>query len=201
MPSIRPSIALIFIAASAFSTGASAHFDAETHQHASFLAGLLHPLLGADHLAAMVAVGLWSALAARRAGPGLLWGPAGFAALLLAGAVLGLQDVQLPAVEPMIAASLLATGLLVATRLRVPGTVAALGVGVFALFHGAAHGQELAGSGSAWQMLAGMLLATALLHGAGLAAGWALRQRAAWWARAAGAGVAAFGGALLLQMA
>jgi len=49
----------------------------------------------------MVAVGLWSALAARRAGPELLWGPLGFASLLLVGAVMGLQGVALPAVEPM----------------------------------------------------------------------------------------------------
>ena len=101
----------------------------------------------------------------------------------------------------MIAASLLATGLLVVSRLRVPGLVAALGVGVFAVFHGVAHGVELAGSDSAWQTLAGMLAATVLLHGAGLAAGWALRQRHAWLARATGAGVAAFGGALLAHMA
>lgn len=138
---------------------------------------------------------------ARSAGRDLLWGPVGFAAMLLLGAVLGLQGVALPAVEPMIATSLLVTGLLVVSRLRVPGLVAALGVGVFAVFHGVAHGYELAGSDSAWLTLAGMLTATVLLHGAGLAAGWALRNRHVWLARAAGAGVAAFGGALLLQMA
>ncbi|UJB64479.1 HupE/UreJ family protein [Acidovorax sp. YS12] len=192
--------ALFFIASSALSISASAHIGAESHSHNSLIDGFLHPLLGMDHLAAMVAVGLWSALAARRAGPDLLWGPLGFAALLLVGAVLGLQGVAVPAVEPMIAASLLATGLLVVSRLRVPGIVAALGVGAFALFHGVAHGYELAGNGQAWQTLAGMLLATMLLHCAGLAAGWALRQRHVWLARAAGAGVAAFGGALLLQM-
>src|SRR5690606_3979447 len=107
----------VFMAASAISTGASAHVGADAHSHSAFLAGFLHPVLGLDHLAAMLAVGLWSALAARRAGSDLMWGPVGFAALLLAGAVLGLQGVNLPAVEPMIAASLLATGLLVASRL------------------------------------------------------------------------------------
>ena len=197
----RHTAALFFIAASALSTSASAHTGAEFHIHNSFLSGLAHPLLGPDHLAAMVAVGLWSALAARSAGRDLLWGPVGFAAMLLAGAVLGLQGMALPAVEPMIAASLLVTGLLVVSRLRVPGLLAALGVGVFAVFHGVAHGVELAGSDSAWQTLAGMLAATVLLHGAGLAAGWALRQRHAWLARATGAGVAAFGGALLAHMA
>ena len=188
-------------AAAALPAAALAHTGAGAHDHAGLMAGLLHPLTGADHLAAMVAVGLWSALVARRAWPDLLWAPLGFAALLLAGAVLGLAGVGMPAVEPMIAASLLVTGLLVVSRLRVPGVVAALVVGVFAVFHGVAHGYELAGDGDAWKTLAGMLLATVLLHCAGLAAGWALRSRQVWLARAAGAGVAAFGGSLLLQMA
>ncbi len=197
----RTKSTLILIAASALSMSASAHTGVETHSHSGFISGFVHPLFGLDHLAAMVAVGLWSALAARKAGPELAWGPVGFAAMLLVGAVLGLQGVMVPAVEPMIAASLLVTGLLVVSRLRVPGLVAALGVGAFALFHGVAHGLELAGEASAWPTLAGMLTATVLLHCAGLAAGWALRQRTVWLARAAGAGVAAFGGALLLQMA
>ncbi len=197
---MRPSKALVFIAASALSISASAHIGVESHSHSSFIAGFLHPLLGMDHLAAMVAVGLWSALSARRAGRELLSGPVGFAAMLLAGAVLGLQGVALPAVEPMIAVSLLATGLLVVSRLRVPGLMAALSVGVFAVFHGVAHGVELAGSHSAWQTLAGMLTATVLLHGAGLAAGWALRHRTVWLSHAAGAAVALMGGALLAQM-
>lgn len=193
--------ALWFIAAMALSTSASAHMDKEALHHAGFWNGFAHPLSGPDHLAAMLAVGLWSALTARRASAGLLWGPAGFAMLLLAGALLGLRGVAVPAVEPMIAASLLATGLLVATRLPLPGIAAALGAGLFAIFHGAAHGHELANAGGAWHTLSGLLMATLLLHGAGLAAGWALRQRAAWLARAAGAGVATLGGALLLRMA
>jgi urease accessory protein len=197
----RHTAALLFIAISAISPSASAHIGAESHLHHSFLSGFAHPLFGLDHLAAMVAVGLWSALAARRAGRELLWGPVGFAAMLLAGAMLGLQGVALPAVEPMIAASLLVTGLLVVSRLRVPGLVAALGVGVFAVFHGVAHGHELAGSASAWQTLAGILAATVLLHGAGLAAGWTLRHRSMWLGRAAGVAVALMGGALLAQMA
>ena len=198
---MRASRTFALIALATLATAASAHTDGGAHMHNDFFGGFTHPLFGLDHLAAMVAVGLWSALAARRAGPELLWGPLGFASLLLVGAVMGLQGVALPAVEPMIAASLLATGLLVASRLRVPGLVAALGVGVFALFHGLAHGYELAGSDSAWQTLAGMLCATVLLHCAGLAAGWALRHRTVWLARAAGAGVAALGGAMLLQLA
>jgi urease accessory protein len=193
--------ALILIAICALSTGASAHIGIESHAHSSLLAGFLHPLGGLDHLAAMVAVGLWRALAARRAGAGLLWGPAGFASLLLAGCLMGLQGVILPAVEPMIAASLLVTGLLVVTRLRVTGVAAALLVGVFAVFHGLAHGIELAGNANAFQTVAGMLAATVLLHAAGLAMGWALRDRNVWLPRAAGTTVALFGAGLLAQLA
>ncbi len=198
--------ALIFIAACALSTGARAHIghdlDIASHSHENtFLTGFLHPLTGLDHLAAMVAVGLWSALAARRAWPDLLWAPLGFAAMLLAGALLGLQGVALPAVEPMIAASLLVIGLLVLTRWRVPGIAAAVLVGVFAVFHGLAHGYELAGDANALPVVAGMLAATAGLHAAGVAAGWALRRANVWLPRLAGAGVAIFGLALLGRLA
>jgi len=176
---------------------ASAHTGADSGHHHGFVAGFLHPLAGADHLAAMVAVGLWSALTARRAWPDLLWAPLGFAAMLLVGAVAGLGGVQLPAVEPMIAASLLVLGLLVLTQRRLPGLAAAALVGVFAVFHGIAHGQELAGESAAATTLAGMLAATLVLHGAGIAIGRSLRQSHRWLPRLAGAAVAMFGIALL----
>lgn len=192
---------LLLALVSALPLAAAAHTGVDGHAHLGFLTGFLHPLTGLDHLAAMVAVGLWSALAARRAGPELVWGPLGFAGMLLAGAVLGLLGVAMPAVEPMIAASLLLTGLLVITRWRIPGLAAALLVGVFALFHGLAHGYELASGPSAVPTLAGMLTATVLLHAAGLGLGWALRSANTWIPRAAGAGVALFGVSLLAQLA
>ncbi|MBA4330141.1 MAG: urease accessory protein UreJ [Polaromonas sp.] len=198
--------ALFLIAASALPLWASAHIGHETselvHSHAhTLLSGFIHPLTGLDHLAAMVAVGLWSALAARRAWPDLLWAPLGFAAMLLVGTLLGLQGVQLPGVEPMIAASLLVIGLLVLTRWRVPGIAAAALVGMFAVFHGLAHGYELAGDAHALPVVAGMLSATLGLHAAGVAVGWALRQSSVWLPRLAGAGVALFGLALLGRLA
>ena len=108
----------------------------------------------------------------------------------------------LPAgVEPMIAASLLVLGLLVATRLRLAAPAAALLVGAFAVFHGIAHGHELAGQPDAAATLAGMLVATVALHAAGIACGWALRHRSRWLPRLAGAAVALFGVALLAGVA
>ncbi len=176
---------------------AAAHTGADAGMHHGFASGFLHPLTGPDHLAAMVAVGLWSALTARRAWPDLLWAPLGFALMLLVGAMLGLAGVQLPAVEPMIAASLLVLGLLVVTQQRLPALAAAALVGVFAVFHGVAHGQELAGESDAALTLAGMLAATVLLHAAGIVLGWALRGSHRWMPRVAGAAVAVFGVALL----
>ncbi|RYZ11328.1 MAG: HupE/UreJ family protein [Comamonadaceae bacterium] len=192
----RVPAALTGLAATALPLAAAAHPALEGGAHHEVLAGFLHPFLGADHLAAMVAVGLWSAQAARGRRE-LLAAPLAFASMLLVGALFGSAGWRTAAVEPMVAASLLVLGLLAAARLRLPGVLCAAAVGGFALFHGLAHGAELSGGGA----LVGMVLATAALHGAGLAAGLALRERGAWLVRAAGAAVAAFGIALLAQAA
>lgn len=166
------------------------------HVHPGFIAGLLHPFTGIDHLAAMLAVGVWSALAVRP-----VWvAPLAFVALLGAGALGGLAGVAVPGVEPMIAASLLVTGLLIATRAQWPVWAAALVAGLFAFFHGAAHGMELSGVGVA-QALAGMLIGSAALHLTGIGLGrWVFDQRR-WLSAMAGGAVALLGSALLLRMA
>lgn len=175
---------------------ALAHGSAAGHDHgllASWALGFSHPFSGLDHLAAMVALGLWSALALKRA-----WlAPASFVLALLLGAALTRGGLALPLIEPMIAVSLLVLGLLVVARTGLP-LFAALGLSVcFALFHGAAHGQELAGP-HGLAALMGMAVATALLHGAGIALGRALQQRQVWMPRVAGAAVATFGALLLM---
>lgn len=194
----RPTLFALLFAAPVV---ALAHVGADggAHGHVGFADGLLHPLTGLDHLAAMLAVGVWSALTARRARD-MAWAPLAFAAMLLAGALAGFAGLRLPAVEPMIAASLLVLGLLLVARLHLPGPVAAALVGVFAVFHGVAHGVELAGETGGAAALAGMVLATALLHAAGLAIGWALRTRFSWGPRLAGAAVAVFGASMLAQV-
>jgi urease accessory protein len=189
-------------AAAALSLGlpalAFAHTGADAGQHhdaaGALAAGFSHPFTGLDHLAAMVAVGVWSAMSSRRA-----WlAPLAFGGTLLVGALLGLAGVTLPAVEPMIAASLLVLGLLVATNARLPAAAGAALAAVFALFHGLAHGAELAGPTAAFA-LAGMVAATALLHAAGIGIGLLLRSRSAWLPRVAGTAVALFGIALLVN--
>ncbi|WP_310371164.1 HupE/UreJ family protein [Rhodoferax ferrireducens] len=182
-PSLRT---IVLIASAAVSTGASAHLGTDSGVHHSFLDGLMHPLTGMDHMAAMLAVGLWSAMTARR-----VWlAPISFAGMLMVGALLGLGGLQLSGVEPMIAASLLVLGLLVATQAQLPSLLAAGVVGVFAVFHGIAHGTELAGGSNGWAPLVGMLVATLGLHLAGVAMGLALRSYPAWMRRVAGGLVA-----------
>ena len=178
---------------------------------ASLWAGLLHPFTGADHLLAMAAVGVWSALATSSRGAfgqgapakaDLLRLPLAFVAMMLVGAALGLMGVALPAVEPMIAASLLVIGLLVAARARLSALAGMAIVGGFALFHGYAHGAELpATAGALPGVLAyvgGFAISTMVLHVMGIGAGAFLRSRAGWIARAAGAGVALYGVGLLM---
>lgn len=185
---------LTLVAISAFAAlplAAGAHGGADAGAHHGFAAGLGHPFAGLDHLAAMLAVGVWSA-----GTPTRRWlAPLAFAAMLLVGALLARGGADLFAVEPMIAGSLLVVGALLAAPRRLPAAAATLVIGGFALFHGAAHGRELAGGAA----LAGMMLATALLHGLGIALGATLRRSARWpqATRIAGAAVAAFGLALL----
>ena len=177
---------------------ASAHTGARIAQPQRFHQRLCAPCSAWNHLAAMVAVGLWSS-AARSAGATCYGAPWALRPCCWWAPCWACRGVALPAVELMIAASLLVTGLLVVSyACACPGWWRRRAVGVFAVFHGVAHGYELAGDDSAWWTLAGMLTATVLLHSAGLAAGWALRHRHVWLA-ALPVQVAAFGGALLAQ--
>lgn len=144
---------------------AFAHLDPEAH--GSLMAGISHPLFGADHILAMVAVGIWASQIGGRA----LWAvPAAFVTMMAVGFGLAVAGVELPFVEPAILASVIGLGLLVAAAVRLPVAASAAVVGLFALFHGHAHGGEL-GAAGALQFGLGFLIATAALHGAGVALG------------------------------
>lgn len=152
-------------------------------------AGMLHPLLGLDHLLAMAAVGIWAAQLGGRARWAL---PASFVTLMALAGAAGMAGRALPMVESGIATSVLLLGLLIAFSVTVTPMLGAAIVAVFAVFHGYAHGAEMPATASAWQFAAGFMLATAALHGLGLLIG--LRgQGQARWLRATGAVVAASG--------
>lgn len=152
----------------ALSSPAFAHLDPA--EHGSFLAGATHPLFGADHVLAMVAVGLWAALLGGRA---VLIVPTAFVAAMALGFLLSMAGVPLPFVEPAILASVVAIGLLVAMAVRIPALACAALVGAFALFHGHAHGGEI-GDAGALAYLLGFAASTALLHLGGVGVGYGL---------------------------
>lgn len=156
----------------------------------SFAAGFGHPLSGLDHMAVMVAVGLWAALKGGRA----LWvWPTTFVGVMLAGGALGMAHVSAPFVEPGILASVVALGLLVAMAVDLPVAAGAAIIGVFALFHGHAHGAEVPAATAGIGYMAGLALATAVLHGIGVAFVLGAGPRLHALVRAAGAACAAIG--------
>lgn len=162
---IRPTLLLAGLLTAA-STPASAHL---LGMHgAGFEAGVAHPFSGLDHLLAMLAVGIWAAQQGGRA----LWAiPLAFVGTLVAGGLLAINGIHLPLVEPGIAASLLLLGLLVARSAHLPLSTGAMLVGLFALFHGHAHGTELPAAASPAGYAIGFVIATAALHGIGILLG------------------------------
>ncbi len=137
-----------------------------------FLSGLAHPVLGWDHVAAMVAVGLWGAFLGR---PAIWILPVVFPLVMALGAAASVIGMPLPFVETGIAASAIVLGLLVALAARPPLWIAAILVGIFAVFHGHAHGTELPEAASPFGYALGFVLSTGLLHVAGIALGMLIR--------------------------
>ena len=135
---------------------------------AGFTAGFLHPPSGLDHLLAMVSVGIWGA----ELGVPAIWVlPIAFPLIMAVGGALGVIGVPLPAGELLIALSVVVVGTLVASGRRLPTAAALAIVGIFAIAHGHAHGVELPGAADALAFTVGFVLATGLLHLAGIMIG------------------------------
>ncbi|MDO9105258.1 MAG: HupE/UreJ family protein [Methylovulum sp.] len=133
-----------------------------------WLDGVLHPLIGIDHLLVMLAVGLWAAM---RGGRSLWLLPTAFLTAMGAGAGLSLLGVTVAAAESWVAVSVIASGLLVWRNTRMSAVLATALVAVFALAHGYVHALELTDGTDALAYSAGFLLTTAVLHGLGVAVG------------------------------
>ncbi|OBQ94836.1 HupE/UreJ family protein [Mesorhizobium sp. AA23] len=159
----------------------------------SFTTGFMHPLSGLDHMTVMIAVGLWAAMKGSKA----VWAwPLAFVGVMVAGAALGMLQVPVPFVEPGILASVVALGLLVALAVDLPVSAGVAIIGLFALFHGHAHGTEVPENAGGLEYMAGFAVATALLHGIGIAAALGLGLRFRALARLAGAACATVGAGL-----
>jgi urease accessory protein len=139
-----------------------------------FVAGLAHPVSGVDHILAMVAIGLWGVIAGGRA----LWAwPAAFVAMVVLGFAAAISGLHVPFVEPMIASSIVALGLLVALAVRAPLGVGVVIAGIFAFFHGHAHGTDATTAGLGLLAYAsGFSLATTALHAVGIGAGFLIAR-------------------------
>jgi urease accessory protein len=133
-----------------------------------FAGGFKHPLLGPDHIAAMLAVGLWGAFLGM---PAMLILPVVFPLVMALGGVLGILGIPLPGIEIGIAVSAVVLGMMVALAAKPNLWVAAILVGVFAIFHGHAHGAELPEGADAVAYSLGFVIATGLLHLAGIGFG------------------------------
>jgi len=162
-----------------------------------FASGFLHPMFGWDHVAAMVAVGLWGAFLGP---PAICILPVVFPLVMAFGAAFGILGVPLPSVEIGIAVSALVLGAMVSFAAKPPLWIAGAIVGLFAIFHGHAHGAELPQSANAITYAIGFVIATGLLHLTGILFG--LVSRWSWGApaiRAAGVVIAMAGAVFLAQ--
>ncbi|WP_026608573.1 HupE/UreJ family protein [Methylocapsa acidiphila] len=130
--------------------------------------GFTHPLLGPDHVLAMVSVGIWGA---QLGAPAIWILPIGFPMIMAAGGALGVLGAPLPATELLIALSVLTLGLLVAQARRLPLAAALAIIAVFAVAHGHAHGVELPMAANALAFSVGFVAATGMLHALGIGIG------------------------------
>ncbi len=137
-----------------------------------FISGFLHPIFGWDHVIAMVAVGLWGAFLGR---PAIWILPIVFPLVMAFGGAIGVMGIPIPAVETGIAVSAVVLGALIAFAVRPPIWAAAIIVGMFAIFHGHAHGTELPNAANPIAYSIGFVFSTGLLHLAGIAFGLLVR--------------------------
>ena len=164
-----------------------------------FQSGFWHPIMGWDHVVAMVAVGLWGAFLGA---PAIWLLPVVFPLVMAFGGAMGMIGIPLPAVETGIALSGIVLGLLVLFAVKAPLWAASILVGVFAIFHGHAHGTELPNAFSPYGYAAGFVIATGLMHVIGIGIGFLTRSSfGTYVVRATGAVIAAVGAAFLFGFA
>lgn len=159
---MRALLALLLIAVPTAALAHTGHGDTS-----GFLHGFMHPIGGLDHVLAMVAVGVFAYVLGGKA----LWlVPLSFVGMMAVGFLLGVGKVDVPFVELGIALSSIIIGGVAALGRPMPVVGAMALVGVFAIFHGHAHGAEMPVDAAGLEYAAGFIVATALLHAVGVGA-------------------------------
>ena len=174
-------------------TTAAAHTGHGAHAESGFLSGLLHPMLGLDHLLAMAAIGFWSV---RQSNTMKQITPLFVIGGMVLGAGIAWAGMSLPSVETGITFSVLVAGILIATLAKLPTAVGGTLVGVFMLFHGFAHGTEMPAGATLAAYLAGFSMATLAITLVGRGLGSLLLRADSRFSRGIG-GVLAVAGAYL----
>ena len=141
------------------------------------ISGLVHPLTGADHVLAAIAVGIWATVSGGSHARSII---TAFLGMLGLGAIAGFAGISLALVEPVIALSVIAMGLLIVLRVSPTRMVAPAVAGGFSVFHGYAHAAGLPVMASSVWYLLGLLMATAFLLGSGVALGRWLAKSESW---------------------
>lgn len=145
-----------------------AHDASTVERFGSFIGGLSHPILGLDHFLAMLSVGIVSAQIGGRA----IWTvPSTFVSVMAVGGLLGLLGAGFVAIEFGIALSVLALGLVILAKQSIPVYGVMIAVGLFAIFHGFAHGAEMPNTAQPVRYALGFLTGTAVIHVAGVLIG------------------------------
>jgi len=150
-----------------------------------FATGFLHPLTGWDHLLVMLSLGVWAARRPQGQGWQL---PVLFVLAMAVAALTAMTWLSVSMAELLVAFSVLVMGALLLAEIKLSRSIQLAGVAVIAAAHGYLHGVEL---GNHWAALAGMVVATALLHGVG----WALGRQPQSWASSVSRGL---GGIMLV---
>jgi len=133
-----------------------------------FTSGLRHPISRWDYILGTVAVGMWAA----QLGAHAIWLlPATFVIMMVLWGMLGLLGVRLPGVRPGIALSVIAFGVIIMNEAEPELWIAAAIVGLFAIFHGYAHGTDSPPSGDELFFSLGFAITTGALLAIGLGIG------------------------------
>lgn len=177
----------------------SVAFAHEVAGGGGFMSGLSHPVLGLDHLLAMLSVGILSA----QIGGSAIWKvPVAFVSVMLIGGIMGMQGINLISVELGIVVSVLALGLAITLDKKLPTIIAMGFVAFFALFHGHAHGAEMPQLAMPALYALGFVVGTSVIHIAGIFIGMMIKdlKNGSSILRYAGAGIAGAGVYLIVSL-